>query len=65
MRELPDKLAPNTIIDQMRDKQIHNIHFKNVHPPKFTELQGGGLFKKFEYEPDDYGLFLKQQRDEL
>lgn len=60
MWEMPDKIAPNTILDQLKNKQTYNIHFKNIHQPKFTELAGGGLFKKFEWQPDEYGTFLEQ-----
>jgi len=65
MRELPDKIEPNSILDKLKDKQNFNIHFKNIHAPKYTELKGGGLFKKFEWQPDEYGYFLEEWWEEM
>lgn len=65
MRELPDKIEPNAVLEQMKNKQNYNRFFRNIHAPKFTELKaGGGLFKKFEWTADEYGVFLEHQRNE-
>ena len=70
LRELPDKVEPNSIIDTNREKQNFNVHFKSkgasTHEPKkeYSKLIGGGLFMKFEYISDDYDSYLESLKKE-
>lgn len=70
IRELPDKFEPNSIIDQIREKQNFNVHFmskklESEEPKKqYSKLIGGGLFMKFEYMSDDYDAYLESLKKE-
>ena len=44
LRELPNNMGPNNVLKYQRDKQEHNVNFRQPDPPKVHHLTGGGLF---------------------
>ena len=62
LRDLPNNLLPNTVVKMMRDKQDTNLAWKPS-DPRVEKLAGGGLFRDYEWMPDSYDTFLKQQQD--
>jgi hypothetical protein len=69
LRDLPSNIAPQQIIEQMKEKITKNIS-KNKNEPerdhrgKIVKLAGGGLFHEFEWMPDSFYNFLDtQQKD--
>lgn len=47
----------------LREKQDNNLAWQQP-PARVEKLQGGGLFKDYEYMPDGYDTFLKHKQDE-
>lgn len=69
LRDLPNEIAPQTLIENIKEKITKNIS-KNPNEPardhkgKIIKLAGGGLFHEFEWMPDSYHNFLEAQRKE-
>lgn len=69
LRDLPNDIAPQHLIEQLKEKITKNIS-KNPHEPerdhkgKIIKLAGGGLFHEFEWMPDSFSNFLEAKRKE-
>ena len=63
LRDLPANLLPNTVTKQMNDKQDANLIWRQP-APKVATLTGGGLFSDYDWQPDEYSMFLKHKQDE-
>lgn len=69
IRDLPNDIAPQHLIEQIKDKITKNIT-KNPNEPerdhrgKIIKLAGGGLFHEFEWMPDSFSNFLEAKRKE-
>jgi hypothetical protein len=71
LRELPDQINPNAILDSTREKQNFNVHFKSKGAPTEAEERKKLYSKifgkdsvKFDQIEDSYEAFLDAQREE-
>lgn len=64
LRELPNQVQPNSIIETTREKQNFNVHFRSKGAPTTRLLDKKTYYKKFEYMEDNYEGFLEAQRKE-
>lgn len=62
LRDLPHNLLPNAILKQMNEKQDNNLMWKQP-APKVATLTGGGLFSEYEHMPNEFSMYLKQQKE--
>lgn len=58
LRDLPKHLLPGNV-SQVSQSKINENLYGSREQRSYIELQkGGGYFSKFEWQPDEYSLFL-------
>ena len=67
LRDLPNELAPQQVIEKLKEKITSNIEGgqnppERDHKGRIVKLAGGGLFHEFEWMPDSFSNFLESQR---
>jgi hypothetical protein len=67
LRDLPNDIAPQHLIESLKAKITKNIEASQNQPErdhkgKIIKLAGGGLFHEFEWMPDSFTNFLENKR---